>query len=173
MTNKFIILSGKQFSGKDTVAKILLKKLEGFKRIGIGDAIKIEYGKQKNLTFEEIEANKAQYRPDLIELGNWGRTKSPDYWLDKILELDGNYIIPDVRVCHELEKFQKHGAFTIRVESSKENRAKRGTLVQDDDPTETGLDDVTSWDFVIENNGTYEELLEKTENLIQKINNTF
>ena len=54
MTKKIIILSGKQFSGKDTVAKFLLEFMPDFKRIGLGDAIKLEYGKQKGLTFEEI-----------------------------------------------------------------------------------------------------------------------
>mgnify|MGYP003311019439 CR=1 FL=1 len=44
------------------------------------------YGKEKGLTYEEIEANKAQYRADLIALGNWGRAQDPDYWLKKILE---------------------------------------------------------------------------------------
>ena len=43
-----IVISGKQYSGKDTLAKILLEKLPDFKRIGIGDAIKIEYGKRNN-----------------------------------------------------------------------------------------------------------------------------
>ena len=45
MDRKIIIVSGKQFSGKDTVAKIFLELLPDFKRIGLGDAIKIEYGK--------------------------------------------------------------------------------------------------------------------------------
>ena len=52
---KIIVISGKQYSGKDTLAKILLEFLPQFKRIGIGDAIKIQYGKENNLTFEEIE----------------------------------------------------------------------------------------------------------------------
>ena len=33
MADKIIILSGKQYSGKDTVAKILLQNLTNFKRI--------------------------------------------------------------------------------------------------------------------------------------------
>ena len=37
-----LVISGKQYSGKDTLAKILLEKLDGYKRIGLGDAIKIE-----------------------------------------------------------------------------------------------------------------------------------
>ena len=40
--NKIIVISGKQYSGKDTFAKILLQKLDGFKRVGIGDAIKLK-----------------------------------------------------------------------------------------------------------------------------------
>ena len=81
---KIIVISGKQYSGKDTLAKILLEKLDGFKRIGIGDAIKIEYGKRHNLTFEEIEENKHLYRNDLINLGNEGRAIDPNFWLYKL-----------------------------------------------------------------------------------------
>ena len=43
MADKIIVISGKQYSGKDTAAKILLENLTNFKRIGLGDAIKIEY----------------------------------------------------------------------------------------------------------------------------------
>ena len=62
MTNnkkKLIVFSGKQFSGKDTVAKILLERLTSFKRIGIGDAIKMMYSKKTGLSLEEIEQNKS------------------------------------------------------------------------------------------------------------------
>ena len=83
MADKIIILSGKQYSGKDTAAKILLQNLTGFKRIGLGDAIKIEYGEQKGLTFDEIEQNKAIYRQDLINLGNKRRSEDKDYWIKK------------------------------------------------------------------------------------------
>ena len=49
---KIIVFSGKQFSGKDTVAKILLGKLKDFKRIGIADAIKSEYSAKTGLSIE-------------------------------------------------------------------------------------------------------------------------
>ena len=55
-----ITFSGKQYSGKDTAAKILIDALPNFRRCAMGDIIKIEYGKLNNLTYEEIEANKAQ-----------------------------------------------------------------------------------------------------------------
>lgn len=169
MTKKIIVFSGKQFSGKDTVAKILLERFPSFKRIGIADAIKMRYSKEKGLTLEEIEKNKSIYRQDLINLGDWGRAQSPDFWLNSIIAYEGNTIVTDLRVEHELNLFRSHGAFAIRVEASEEARSKRGVLASKNDATETGLDNITNWDYVIENEGSYEELLENTEKLIRVI----
>ena len=170
MTKKIIVLSGKQFSGKDTMAKFLLEFMPDFKRIGLGDAIKIEYGKQKGLTFDEIEKNKSQYRADLIALGDWGRAQDPDYWLKRIIQQDDNVIVPDLRMPHELKVFKEHNAISIRVESPRTNRAMRGELVKEDDPTETLLDSVTDWDYVVQNDGTLEDLREKAKSLAQELN---
>ena len=176
MTNnkkKLIVFSGKQFSGKDTVAKILLERLTSFKRIGIGDAIKMMYSKKTGLTLEEIEQNKSVYRQDLIDLGDWGRAQDPDYWLNSIVAYEGNTIVTDIRVKHELDLFRSHGAFAIRVEATEEARSKRGVLASKDDATETQLDSITDWDYVIENNDGYEQLLENTELLIKTIKEKF
>ena len=163
---KMIIISGKQYCGKDTLAKILLDELKDFKRVGIGDAIKICYAKEHNLTFDEIEKNKHLYRADLIKLGNWGRNHDPDYWLKSIIEMKENVIVPDVRVEHELELFKAHGAFTIRVEASFENRSKRATITNADDETETALDNYNAWDAIIDNNSDYENLKKQAQELV-------
>ena len=171
MAKKIIILSGKQFCGKDTVAKILLDELKdlNFKRIGLGDAIKLEYGEKHDLTFEEIEKNKPQYRPDLIALGDFRRSEDKDYWIKKVIALEGNIIVPDVRVNRELEYFRAANAFKIRVECDRKNRALRGELKSEDDLTETDLDDVTDWDYVITNNSAYENLQTEVIQLARKI----
>ena len=143
MADKIIIFSGKQYSGKDTVAKIMLSQMTDYKRCAMGDIIKLTYGTQKGLSYEEIEKNKPLYRQDLINLGNWGRAQDPDYWLKKIIEQDGNIMVTDVRVPHEYEVFKKAGAIAIRVEASRETRAARGTLIGETDITETGLDNIT------------------------------
>lgn len=169
MANKIIIFSGKQYSGKDTVAKIMLAEMKNYKRCAMGDIIKLTYGEQKGLTYEEIEKNKPLYRQDLINLGNWGRAQDPDYWLKKIIEQDGNIMVTDVRVPHEYEVFKKAGAITIRVEASRDTRASRGELVGENDITEVGLDNIKDWDYVIENNSDYETLKEKVYAIIQKI----
>lgn len=164
-----IIFSGKQYSGKDTAAKIMLDKMHNFKRCAMGDIIKLTYGKQHNLTYEEIENNKSMYRQDLIDLGNWGRAQDPDYWLKKIVEQEGNIIVTDVRVPREYEVFKSHGAITIRIEASREVRASRGKLIGEDDITETGLDHIKNWDYIIENNSDFENLKKQVLSIINKL----
>lgn len=169
MAEKIIIFSGKQYSGKDTVAKILLSKLSDYRRCAIGDVIKQVYGAQKNLSYEEIERNKPKYRQDLINMGNWGRSIDPDYWLLKIIGQDGKIMVTDVRVPHEYDVFKAAGAIAVRVEASRETRASRGQLIGEDDITEVGLDEVQDWDYIIENNCDYEELKEKVNELVEKL----
>lgn len=169
MADKIIIFSGKQFSGKDTAAKIMLANMPEYKRCAMGDIIKLTYGKEKGLTYDEIEKNKPMYRQDLINLGNWGRAQDSDYWLKKIIEQDGNIMVTDVRVPHEYEVFKNAGAKSIRVEAGREVRAHRGTLIGEDDITETGLDHITDWDYVIDNNGDYENLKQQVDEIIEDL----
>jgi len=171
MAEKIITFSGKQYSGKDTAAKILLEELKDFKRCAMGDIIKIEYGKLHDLSYEEIENNKSQYRQGLIDLGNWGRKQSPDYWLEKIIAQEGNIVVTDVRIKHEYEIFKKAGAITIRVEADRDLReARGGKLIGEDDVTEIDLDNIQDWDFVIDNNKDYETLRKSVLEIISKLN---
>lgn len=169
MADNVIIFSGKQYAGKDTAAKIMLDKMPNYRRCAMGDIIKLTYGAQKGLTYDEIEKNKAKYRSDLIVLGNWGREQDPDYWLKKIIKQKGNIIVTDVRVPHEYEVFKNAGAITIRVEATRETRAKRGQLVGENDITEVGLDNEKNWDYIIDNNSTYEYLKLQVEKIIDEI----
>jgi len=164
-----IIFSGKQYSGKDTAAKIMLAEMPDYRRCAMGDIIKLTYGKEKGLTYEEIEKNKPLYRQDLINLGNWGRAQDPDYWIKRILEQEGNIIVTDVRVPHEYEMFKSAGAVAIRVEASREVRSQRGQLIGENDVTEIGLDDIKDWDYIIENNSDYETLKNNVLKIIEQI----
>ena len=165
-----IIFSGKQYSGKDTAAKILMDAMPDFRRCAMGDIIKIEYAKEHGLSYEEIEANKAQYRQGLIDLGNWGRSQSPDYWLNKIIAQKGNIVVTDVRIMHEYEVFKSAGAISIRVEASRDIREQRGgELIGEDDVTEVDLDNIKDWDFVIDNNSDYENLKQKVLQIVEQI----
>ena len=165
-----ITFSGKQYSGKDTAAKILMELMPDFRRCAMGDIIKIEYGKLNNISYEEIEANKPKYRQGLIDLGNWGRAQSPNYWLEKIIAQEGNIVVTDVRIKHEYEVFKKAGAIAIRVEVDRDLReARGGKLVGEDDVTEVDLDNIQDWDYIIDNNKDYETLKKNVLKIVQKI----
>lgn len=170
MADKIIIISGKQYSGKDTAGKIILELLPDYRRCAMGDIIKLTYGKEKGLTYDEIEKNKPFYRQDLINLGNWGRAQDPDYWLLKILQEEGNIVVTDVRVEHEYKIFKQHGAISIRVEASRQNRLSRGgSLTGEDDVTEVGLDHIKDWDYVVDNNSDYETLKKHIKDVVNDI----
>lgn len=169
VAEKIIIFSGKQYSGKDTVARVLLEQMPDYKRFAMGDVIKLEYGQKKGLSYEEIEKNKPIYRQDLIDLGNWGREQDPYYWMKKIISQPGKIIVTDVRVPMEYKIFKEAGAIAIRVEASRETRALRGELVGENDITEVGLDNIKDWDYVIENNSDYETLKQKSLELAGKL----
>lgn len=171
MADNIIIFSGKQYSGKDTAGKIMLDEMPDYHRCAMGDIIKLEYGRQHNLTYEEIESDKSKYRAGLIELGNWGRSQSPDYWLKKIIQSDGNIIVTDVRVPHEYEIFKKAGAITIRIEADREVRAARGELVGEDDITEIGLDNITEWDYIVYNNSEYDVFKNEILKIVKDLKN--
>lgn len=170
MRNKIIIFSGKQYSGKDTAAKILMEAMPEFRRCAMGDIIKLEYAKEYNLTYEEIEANKPKYRQGLIELGNWGREQSPDYWLEKIIAQEGNIVVTDVRIKHEYEVFKKAGAISIRVNATREIRETRGgKLIGENDVTEVDLDNIQDWNFQLDNNTDYETLKKNVLKIVEKL----
>ena len=170
MADRIIIFSGKQYSGKDTAAKILIEAMPSFKRCAMGDVIKQEYGKLNNVTYEEIEANKPKYRQGLIDLGNWGRAQDRDYWLKKIISQEGNIVVTDVRIKHEYELFKSAGAVSIRIEADRDLReARGGKLVGEDDVTEVDLDNIQDWDYIIDNNKDYETLKKNVLLIVQKL----
>lgn len=152
--SRIIAISGKQYSGKDVLAGLILERLPEFRKIPLALAIKEEYAQRHNLTLEEIETNKARYRPDLIELGNWGRAQDPDYWLKKVLDQPGRLLISDMRLKREYDLLKENGAFLIRLEAERAVRASRGSIVSEDDPTENELDGIKGWNLVLTNNGT-------------------
>lgn len=170
MANRIIIFSGKQYSGKDTAAKILMDEMPSFKRCAMGDVIKLEYGKLNNVTYEEIEENKPKYRQGLIDLGNWGRAQDKDYWLKKIIAQEGNIVVTDVRIKHEYELFKSAGAISIRIEADRKLRESRGgKLIGENDVTEVDLDDIQDWDYIIDNNKDYKTLKKNVLKIVQEI----
>ena len=78
-------------------------------------------------------------------------------------------MVTDVRVPHEYEVFKNAGAITIRIEADRNTRAKRGTLIGENDITEVGLDNIKDWDYVITNNSDYESFKEKVLSIVEEL----
>jgi hypothetical protein len=70
-----------------------------------------------------------------------------------------NWIITDVRFPNELKAVEDRGGITIRIERYSSNEL--GNL----HPSETALDDAT-FDYVIYNTGTIEDLIEKVREIL-------
>ena len=71
-----------------------------------------------------------------------------------------NWIITDMRFLNEMEAVKKRGGITIRVNRNLEES-------KDQHESETELDNV-EFDYIINNNGTIEELIEKVKEILIK-----
>ena len=81
------------------------------------------------------------------------------------IKSEDKVIITDLRFPNEYEAVKKRGGITIRV--------NRPSVILDgigynsgDHPSEVALDHVTDWDYVIDNSGTIEELVEKVRTIL-------
>lgn len=69
-------------------------------------------------------------------------------------------IVTDIRFSHEIEYLHKHAGITINI--------VRDEIKQLDNIAEHVFDNESEWDYIIENNGTYEELFEKVYNMVHE-----
>ena len=73
-------------------------------------------------------------------------------------------IITDMRFPNELEAVKKHNCITIRINRGLVERT--GKMIQEPEHiSETALDSYTEFDYVIENDSTIEDLIEKVKNI--------
>lgn len=79
------------------------------------------------------------------------------------------WIITDMRFPNEFEAVKDRNGITIRV-----NREYQNPLIPEisipEHPSEISLDHITDWDYVIDNNGTIEELIKKVREILNKEN---
>lgn len=160
---KIILISGKQRSGKDTLADLLLAQLPGFTKAPLALELKKEYwshlfrfsGHKFNLeVMDEMKNCYPKIRKGLIDLGAMRRAEDTAHWVKLALEVPGDLIIPDWRYKSEalfIASFAENEVIKIRMEASREVREQRGTLSNEDDPSECDLDDYNGFDWIIPN----------------------
>lgn len=72
------------------------------------------------------------------------------------------WIITDCRFPNELEAVKKHGGITIKIERHSDNPNFH--------ISETALDDYTGWNYVIDNNGSIEDLKNQLLHVLESEN---
>ena len=194
-----ISISGRIGSGKDTVANIIeqvspsnnwqIKKFAG----KLKDIAELLTGIPK-IHFEDQEFKKTSmapewnmtYRDFLQRIGTeamrnglhknvWVNALFSDYKATTIAvgsnEFDitekdvlPNWLITDTRFPNELEAVKHHNGITIKVIRDSGNTV--GTLHS----SETALDHYTNWDYVIDNNGSIEDLKAQIFSILEKEN---
>jgi len=70
-----------------------------------------------------------------------------------------NWIITDVRFENEYNSVKERGGLMIKVE--------RPGIETQSHASETGLDDITDWDWVIHNDGTIEDLISMVKDILE------
>jgi len=182
-----ISLSGKIGSGKDTIADIIMqytpyhdweiKKFAG----KLKDIAEILSGVPK-INFEDQEFKKQDmgsewgmtYRDLLQKLGTeamrnglhenvWVNALFADYHFN--IEEDEqmpNWLITDCRFTNELEAVKTHKGITIKVIRDS------GNTIGTTHASETALDDYTEWDYVVDNNGSIEDLKTQVFSILEK-----
>lgn len=164
-----IAITGKARSGKDALAKYLIKKY-GYTRYAFADEL-------KHYFHEILGDTNEKPREGYIWFGQTMRERDPYVWINKLFEKVGRenpakIVITDCRQPNEFERLRKEGFLIIRITSYLETRVKR--MEQEGDKfskkdltheTETHLDQFPVH-FELYNNGSIEDLYENFEKVI-------
>jgi hypothetical protein len=115
---KLIGLCGYARTGKDTAVEALVAN--GWSRVAFADALKDEVCRTFGTTPAALEANKADWRPMLVEWGRARRRQDQDYWITRVMatvadRLTSGVVISDVRYWNEAKYIRDHGGVIVRL----------------------------------------------------------
>lgn len=166
-------------SGKDTIAEYAIEKY-GFTRFAFGDGIREVCG----VLFPEQVKNGNKPRRLLQGVGQMMRQLDNDVWVNrcfKEIELISKKhtimpIITDLRQPNEYERCKNEGYIFIKVQCDEDLRIKR-ILEKNDNfdmkdlqhETEMHID-TYEYDFVINNDGSLEDLYKQFDEIVKLLN---
>lgn len=173
--SKIIILSGKARSGKDTSLEILKKKYEqiGLKVISLFYASYIKEYAKKISKWDGSDETKPRTLLQVLGTDIIRNTIDDKFFINRIIEDIKVYskffdviIVGDARFIEEIEDIKNNFSNVVSINIRRENKdllTKKEQL----HITETALDNYENYDYIIENNGTIEELERKLEEMIK------
>ncbi|XP_046400900.1 phosphomevalonate kinase [Ischnura elegans] len=181
-----LIFSGKRKSGKDYITDILHDRIgsQTCALLKLSGPIKHMWAESKNLDFEKLmdaSEYKEQHRIEMIKFGEDMRNQDPGCFCRESIKMYNAeekpiWIISDARRKTDLKWFsEKYGdkVKTVRVIADEDVRRGRGwvfTHSVDDATTECDLDDISSWDWIIANNGRGTEMEDKIQEILVWVN---
>ncbi len=176
-----IAISGKAGSGKNTVASIILEELSILKNIKLTSQtiafadpikeiiLKMFPGAREDYLFGPSELRSKEipgtnfkfgknisYRDALIMIGTMARDFNPNIWVEcfdkSVKNLNPNKIIivPDLRFQEEFNYLIDHNYFLIKL-----NREK---FTKINDKSELDQDNFKNFNFILDNNGSLDDL---------------
>lgn len=128
----------------------------------------IPYNKNSKRSTEDLIKPTPRLLLQLIGTDLFRQQLHPNTWVNASFAnyLNNAWIFTDVRFPNELEAIKKHNGITIRINRGLVERT--GKMIQGPEHiSETALDDA-KFDYVIENNGTIEELIEQVKKILIK-----
>nr|CAG4651410.1 EOG090X0FYC [Simocephalus serrulatus] len=179
---RIVCFSGKRKSGKDYVAEMLHDSLPDSVIIRISAPIKKYWSESKGLDMNLLMGDgvyKEKHRSEMIAWGEEKRSQDPGFFCRTAIQMLNGYnfpiwIVSDLRRVSDLEFFRANypdRVTSVRISASDDTRIQRGfvqTVGVDDAESECGLDHITNWDIVINNDGDA-SLLQHNLNLLTKI----
>ena len=186
---KLIGICGKKFSGKDTMADHLVKKY-GYHKLSLGDPLKQAlqvifgfsdtqlWGSEKEqfdffwqITPREImqsvgtELFRVHFGQLYPHIGGEIWVMSLQHHMEQLIQQGiSTFVVPDIRFPNEVQWLRRHGGTLVQV-----------TRITTEETTKVGVDHISEHaldqkedrpDYIIENNGTYEELYQKVDHLM-------
>uniref|UniRef100_T1JES9 Phosphomevalonate kinase n=1 Tax=Strigamia maritima TaxID=126957 RepID=T1JES9_STRMM len=185
-----LLISGKRKCGKDYLAEKLVD-LFGHQhlvcKITISEPLKAEYANIYGLDscrLMESSAYKEEFRTSMIKWGEKIRSQDPGYFCRKAIEQTKAiqfpiWVITDIRRQTDLDYFQNSfgdKVKTVRITAEDNIRQQRHwayTHGVDDAESECDLDNVSSWNWIVNNSGndiavmkTLQEIKDKAQAIV-------
>lgn len=172
-----ILLSGKAGSGKDTVCEFIKEYYkDNMAHLLFAGTIK-QYAKD---FFNWDGREETKPREFLQKIGTdviRNKLNNPNFHVNRVMEdieilqyYFDNFVVTDARFPNEIErvkdKFSKN-TYVIRINRD-ELRLKGQQALHE---SETALDDYSSFDFIIDNNSTLEDLRDNIFKILKKLDN--
>jgi dephospho-CoA kinase len=171
-------LGYKARAGKDTIADYLVEN-HGFKKIAFADALKrgcmeifgLDYEQCYGDTKEVVDAFwnlTPRYILQKVGTECLRNVFDPEIWVksvEKRVTDGGRWVIADARFINEAQAVKRWGGLVVRVD--RQIAGATGGIAQH--ASEIEMDNYKEWDAVINNDGTFEDLYRRVDEVIKYV----